>query len=121
MINHARAHRILLNVSHHRQKIFIIADYRAFKPARPNVPGTIVLEMIIPRMRYRDRFHYRADPALLRRLQQKVDMIAHQTIRENLKSKFRFIPSENFEIFMIIGFFGKNYLPVVTPIDDVID
>src|SRR5581483_3135446 len=107
-----------LDVAEHDQEVIILLDDRAFEAPLPDMADAAVLAMIAPGMRDGERLQNAADGLAGRRAEQKVKMVGHQAVAEQLERIAELRLAQGMEESAIIGRACEDGVAIIAAIDD---
>jgi len=100
--------------------MFVVLNNGTFKAALPNMPATLMEQMITLRMRDEQALHDAADRAFPRANEQ-VDVVAHQTIAKEIEGLALLEIGDGLEERRKVASGRKDVLTIVATIDYVVD
>src|SRR5271157_3742614 len=119
--DHGRAQGVGLDVPQHHQEVLVVLDHRAPESALPDMSRGTVAPVILPRVSHSQRLENPADRLTGIGLQEEMEMVAHQAIAQQPEGVAATSPAQRLEEGVAVAVVGEDVVPVVAPVQRMID
>jgi hypothetical protein len=121
MLNQLGPDRIAQQIAEDREEMAVLLNRKTFEPSLPHMPMTVVMAMIATHMTGHPPLHEGAERGVAGQLEHEMEMIGHQTDREQCDRMFGFGCGEQVEEGRVVAGLVENRRTPVPPIQHMVD